>query len=220
MASLTLYGYWRSSSSHRVRIALALKGIAYESAIVDLLAGEQFGEEHRRRSPTGYVPCLSIDGVDYWESVAVVELLEEKFPVPRLYPGDAHARARIRAMVEIVNSGTQPMQNLAVVRHAHADAEGQKAWSRHFVGRGLRALESAIERAEGEGVHGRFAYGDEPTAADVFLVPQVFAARRYEVDLAPFARVVRAFDAAMKLEAFQVSAPENQPDAPKKTEPS
>ena len=214
MPQITLYNYWRSSASHRVRIALALKGLAYEYVAVNLLAGEHSADTHKARSPTGYVPCLSIDGTEYAESVAIVELLDERFPSPPLFPADAHGRARVRALVEIVNSGIQPLQNLNVLRHLSSDADVQRNWVQHFVARGLAALEAAMVAQEREGVGGNFAYGEGPTAADVFLVPQAFAARRFQVDVAPFRRVARAFDAAMHLDAFRRAAPENQPDAP------
>jgi maleylacetoacetate isomerase len=213
MPQLTLYNYWRSSSSHRVRIALALKGLAYDYVAVNLLRDEHAGAEHKSRSPTGYVPCLTIDGASYVESVAIVELLDERFPAPPLYPRDPHGRARVRAIVEIVNSGIQPMQNRSVLHHVSPDADAQKKWVQHFLARGLGALEAALASAEREGVRGAFAYGDVPTAADVFLVPQVVSARRFQVDVAPFARVARAFDAAVRLEAFEKAAPERQPDA-------
>ncbi len=213
MPHLTLYNYWRSSASHRVRIALALKALAYEYVSVNLLEGEQSGSTHRGRSPTGYVPCLAIDGAEYVESVAIIELLDERFPSPPLLPAELHARARVRALVEIVNSGIQPLQNLNVLRQVSPDADVQRKWTQHFVAKGLGALEAAIAGLEREGVAGPFAYGDAPTAADVFLVPQLFAARRFQVDVAPFGRVARAFDAAMQLEAFRQAAPEEQPDA-------
>jgi maleylpyruvate isomerase len=210
---IVLYNYWRSSSSHRVRIALALKGIDYRYAAVNLLADEQSSDEHRTRSPTGYVPCLVLDGTPYVESVAIVELLDERFPSPPLYPRDSHARARVRTLVEIVNSGIQPLHNRHVTRHLSSDAAVQKRWVQHFVGRGMASLEAAMAMNEREGVRGPFAYGDAPTAADAFLVPQVFSARRFDVDLSKHPRVMRAYDAAMQLEAFQKAAPDRQPDA-------
>jgi maleylacetoacetate isomerase len=215
MPSLTLYNYWRSSSSYRVRIALALKGLDYAYVSVNLLQGEQSSDAHRQRSPTGYVPCLEVGGVRYVESVAIIEWLDETHPSPPLFPGTAHTRARIRALVEIVNSGTQPLQNLGVMARASADAAAQKEWSRHFNARGLAAFEAALEQLEREGVRGRFAHGDAPTAADVFLVPQVHSAKRFGVDFSALSRVTRAFEAAMALDAFRAAAPENQPDAPK-----
>jgi maleylacetoacetate isomerase len=215
MPELTLYSYWRSSSSHRVRIALALKGLAYTYIAVDLTRGEQSSEAHVARSSTGYVPCLVIDGVSYVESVAIIELLDEIFPAPRLYPDDAHHRARVRSLVEIVNSGVQPFQNRHVLLQVSSDLGVQKKWAGHFIERGLRAFERAMEVHAREGMSGRYAYGDLPTAADAFLVPQVHAALRFGVDLASFPGVGAAFEAASRLEAVQRAAPECQPDAPK-----
>jgi maleylpyruvate isomerase len=213
MLDLVLYNYWRSSSSHRVRIALELKGLAYRYEAVNLRTDEQASDAHRSRSPTGFVPCLVVDGVSYVESVAILELLEERFPEPRLLPADAHGRARVRALVEIVNSGIQPFQNLSVLKHVSPDPEVQRAWAQHFIGRGLAAFETSMQGHEREGIQGPFAYGPAPTAADVFLVPQVAGALRFKVDLAPYGRVVRASEAAMKLGAFQRAAPDRQPDA-------
>jgi maleylpyruvate isomerase len=119
----------------------------------------------------------------------------------------------VRALVEIVNSGIQPLQNRHVTLFVSPDTQAQHRWTQHFVGRGLQALEAAMAAHEREGISGPFAYGTSPTAADVFLVPQVVSARRFHVDLAPFVRVSRAFDAAMQIEAFQRAAPERQPDA-------
>jgi maleylacetoacetate isomerase len=210
---LVLYNYWRSSSSHRVRIALELKGLPYRYEAVNLRTGEQSSEAHRSRSPTGFVPCLFVEGTAYVESVAIVELLDERFPEPRLLPVDPHARARVRALVEIVNSGIQPFHNLGVLKHVSPDASAQQAWARHFIDRGLRAFEIAMERHEAEGIAGPFAFGASPTLADVFLVPQLVGAARFKVDVAPYARVSRAAAAAMQLDAFQRAAPERQPDA-------
>jgi maleylpyruvate isomerase len=211
---LTLYNWWRSSASHRVRIALALKNVEYEYVSVNLVDGEHTGAVHRARSPTGYVPCLEIDGVPYVESVAIVELLDELFPSPPLYPAAPEARARVRALVEIVNSGIQPLQNSSVtpeVRRLGGD-EGAARWIDHFVSKGLGALQRAMDENARRGIDGPHAYGSAPTAADVFLVPQVVSARRFRVGLEPFPRVVAAFDAAMRLEPFQRAAPDRQVD--------
>ncbi|HEY8040728.1 MAG TPA: maleylacetoacetate isomerase [Polyangiaceae bacterium] len=216
MPDLVLYNYWRSSSSHRVRIALELKGLPYRYSVVNILADEHQSEAHKARSPTGYVPCLEIDGVSYVESVAIIELLEELFPTPPLYPADPRGRARLRALVEIVNSGIQPLQNRRITQYLSPDVEVQRRWLHHFIGLGMGALEAAMENGEREGVRGPYAFGEAPSAADVFLVPQVVSAQRFHVDLTPFARVSRAFEAAMKLEPFRKAAPENQPDAVKK----
>ncbi len=210
---LVLYNYWRSSSSHRVRIALELKGLAYRYEAVNLRTDEQSSEAHRSRSPTGFVPCLVIDGVAYVESVAIIELLEERFPEPPLMPEAAQGRARVRALVEIVNSGIQPFQNLSVLKYVSPDPEAQRVWAQHFIAKGLAAFEASMQRDGRDGIDGPFAHGPAPTAADVFLVPQVAGALRFKVDLAPYGRVVRAFEAAMQLGAFQRAAPDRQPDA-------
>jgi maleylacetoacetate isomerase len=213
MAKVVLYTYWRSSSSYRVRFALAHKKIAYESIPVNILVGEQLKDEHVKRSPTGYVPCLEVDGRPVMESVAIIELLEELFPDPPLYPRDAWGRARVRALVEVVNSGTQPLQNLAVLKHLSDDKNAQKEWAAHFNARGLASIERLMEMHEKEGVEGRFAYGDTLTAADVFLVPQVYSAQRFGVDLSPYPRAVAAAEAALATDAAQSAIPERQADA-------
>lgn len=214
MAEIILYGYWRSSSSHRIRIALALKGLTFTYAAVDLSRREQSNTAYGARSPTGFVPCLALDGVPHVESVAIVELLEERFPAPRLYPEGIQHRARVRALVEMVNSGIQPFQNMHVMAHVSEQPAAQKAWAAHFNERGLGAFERAMEANAREGVNGPYAYGNVATAADAFLVPQVYAAMRFGVDLAPFPRIRGAFEAAERLDAFKQSAPDRQPDAP------
>jgi maleylacetoacetate isomerase len=214
VTELILYSYWRSSSSHRVRIALALKGLAYEYVAINLLEGEQSSGAHAARSPTGYVPCLVVDGVPYVESAAIVEHLDERFPSPRLYPAESHARARVRGLVEIVNSGIQPLHNRSVLQHLSPDHAVQKAWAAHFIERGLGVLERAMESNAREGVTGRLAYGDELTAADVFLVPQVHAAGRFGVDRSLFPRVSAAYESAVEIAAVAHAAPERQPDSP------
>jgi len=230
MPRMTLYNRWRSSSSYRVRIALAMKGIAYEYAVVRAVEDEPSRAIHRARSPTGYVPCLVVDGVPYIESVAIIELLEELVPEPALYPKDAHGRARVRGLVEMINSGIQPLQNSGVLAYLEtavppgpgARAAGgelststSRAWAQHFIERGLDSLERAMTANAASGIdaaNGPYAYGPTPTAADVFLVPQVVNAGRYGVAVKPYARVCSAFEAATRLEAFQKAAPENQID--------
>ncbi len=212
---LVLYNYWRSSSSYRVRIALAAKGLAYDYAVVNILKDEHASDEHKARSPMGYVPCLSVDGKPFVESVALIELLDEVFPEPALFPRDPFARARVRALVEIVNSGTQPLQNRHVMLHRSPDAEHQKSWAKYFIARGLMALEALMTMYERElGGRGRFAYGDTLGAADAFLVPQMYNARRFGLELASYPRVVAAEEAALATDAVQAALPENQPDAP------
>ena len=210
-----LYGYWRSSSTWRVRIGLGLKGLPWETAVVNLLAGEQERPEHRARSPMHHVPVLEVveDGrvaLRLVQSVAILEWLEEVHPTPPLLPRDPAARARVRALVEHVNSSIQPYQNAAAVRWLRERSPGlEKEWARHWVGRGLAGLEAAV--ADGAG---RCCHGDEPTLADCYLVPQLHAARRFEVDLAPYPTLRRVEAALAGLPAFQAAHAERQPDAP------
>jgi maleylacetoacetate isomerase len=179
---------------------------------VDLLKDEQLTDVHRVRNPSGYVPSLTLEGVTYFETVAIVEMLEERFPSPPLFPSDLTGRARVRALVEMINAGIQPLQNKHLLAYLSPEAEVKERWLKHFVSRGLAAIEAALGLFAQEGTDGPFAYGKSPTAADVFLVPQVFAAPRFKVDLVPYPRVVRAFEAAMALEPFQAASPDKQPD--------
>lgn len=212
---LVLYSFWQSSSSHRVRIALALKDIPFRMVTMNLRANEQGTSEHQARSPMGFVPCLVVDGEPFVESVAIIELLEELVPSPALLPKDPKHKARVRAMVEMVNSGIQPLQNLRVLQRVSSSLEEQKAFAREFNQRGLEAIERTMEAHEKIGVKGKYAYGDEPTLADIYLVPQVTSARRFGADLSKLARVTSAADAFATHPAAKKAAPEAQPDAPR-----
>ncbi|MBK9516697.1 MAG: maleylacetoacetate isomerase [Anaeromyxobacter sp.] len=212
--TLRLYGYWRSSSAWRVRLGLALKGLPYQSVAVNLLAGEQDAPDHVARSPLHHVPVLEVlDGATplrLVQSMAILEWLEEVHPAPPLLPGDPAGRARVRALAEHVNSGIQPYQNTAALtwlRERHPGTE--LAWVRHWIGRGLAGLEASVgERA------GAFCHGDAPGLADCYLVPQLYAARRFQVDLAPFPRLRAVEAACAALPALQAAHPDRQPDAP------
>jgi maleylacetoacetate isomerase len=210
---LVLYGYFRSSCSYRVRLALAGKGLSYQSVAVNLLQGEQRGEANVQRSPTGYVPCLEVDGRRFVESVAILELLDDLFPDPALYPKDAFARARVRAMVEAVNSGIQPLQNLAVLKRVSSDPATVKEWGAHFNARGLAALSRMVDLAREDGVPGPFCHGDRLGAADVLLVPQLYSARRFGVDIGVWPRLLAAEAATLALPGMLEATPEKQPDA-------
>jgi maleylacetoacetate isomerase len=213
---VVLHSYWRSSCSHRVRLALAIKGVPHRVETVDLLRGDQRTDAFLAHNPMGYVPCLTVDGQTFTESVAIIELLEDLFPTPHLYPEDARHRARVRAMVETVTSGIQPFQNLRVLQRVSTSQDERAAWAREFNEHGLRTLEQLMTAHEAHGVaRGPFAYGAELTAADVFLLPQVISARRFGVDLEQFPRVRAAADAFTDTSAARAAAPEAQPDAPR-----
>ena len=200
--------YWRSSCSFRVRIALGYKKVAYEPLLVNLLEGEQNKPAHRAKNPIGHVPTLTIDGVTHVDSIAIMELLEEIYPEPPLLPKAPHDRARVRALVQTIASGIQPLQNLVVLdRVGGTDQEKRSDWMRFWITRGLGAFETLASES------GPFAFGAAFTMADACLVPQLYASRRVGVDLTPFPRILRAEAAASEL-AFVVAArPEAQPDA-------
>ncbi len=209
-----LHGYWRSSSTWRVRIGLHWKGIPFETKAVNLLAGEQRREEHLAVSPMGHVPVLEVtEGgrtIHLAQSMAILEYLEERVPSPPLLPADAEGRARVRRLAEHVNASIQPFQNAVTLEWIHGNLPGrEKEWAAHWVGRGLLALE--VEAARGAG---RFSHGDAVTLADLYLVPQLTSGRRFGVDLSRCPRLLAIEAACREIEAFRLSEPEAQPDAP------
>lgn len=213
--NLRLHSYWRSSCSWRVRIGLGLKGLAYQYRAVNLLAGDQDRPPHRSRSPFGHVPALELEEAGRTlvlvESMAILEYLDERFGEPPLLPRDAEGRARVRALAEHVNSAIQPLQNTSVRKWLSSRGpELDRDFARHFNQVGLTALEAAL----GDGKAGRFCHGDSPGLADCFLVPQLYAARRFEVDLARFPTLLRIEEACSALPAFQAAHASRQPDAP------
>jgi maleylacetoacetate isomerase len=215
MQRCTLYHYWRSSASWRTRWALSIKGVSFESVPIDLLTGEQAEAEHKARNPLGRVPALVLaDGRSLGESVAILEWLDETIPTPALYPEDPWQRARTRQLVEIVNAAIQPLQNISVLRRLSPDSAAQRAWAAHFNELGLGAYEALLAQiaAEGGG-NGPFSIGDTLTAADIFLVPQVYSARRFHVDVSRFPRVLAAEEAARATPHAEAARPENQPGA-------
>ena len=200
--------YWRSSCSFRVRIALGYKKVAYEPLLVNLLEGEQNKPAHRAKNPIGQVPTLTIDGVTHVDSIAIMELLEEIYPEPPLLPKAPHDRARVRALVQTIASGIQPLQNLVVLdRVGGTDQEKRSDWMRFWITRGLGAFETLASES------GPFAFGAAFTMADACLVPQIYASRRVGVDLTPFPRILRAEAAASELAFVAAARPEAQPDA-------
>ncbi len=211
----TLYQYWRSSSSWRLRWALAIKGVAFDSIPVNLLTGEQSSAEHLARSPIGRVPALVLeDGRTLGETVAIFEWLEETIPAPALYPKDPWQRVRTRQLVEIINAAIQPLQNISVLKRLSPESADQRAWAAHFNEIGLAAYEALLEQiAQESGGNGPFSLGESLTAADVFLVPQLYAARRFHVDVSRFPRALAAEQAALATPHAEGARPEHQPGA-------
>ena len=211
---LILHGYWRSSSSWRVRIALNWKGLDYAQLPVHLVAdgGQQHGPAHRAVNPMREVPVLSIDRQPLAQSIAILEYLEETCPDPPLLPRDPLGRARVRQMTEIINSGIQPVQNLRVLqrlgREFGLDPAQREAWARDWIDHGLQALDVLT------GEHGgRYAFGDQVSFVDLCLVPQLYNARRFRVELDRYPRLLQLEDRLASLSAFQRAHPSQQPDA-------
>lgn len=216
----TLFSYFRSSASYRVRIALGLKGLEYTYVSVHLLegGGQQYADAYRALNPMSELPSLVVRDAGGGEavlaqSVAILEFLEETVPSPPLLPAAPVDRARVRQLVEAVNSSIQPIQNLKVMKKLGAeygvDAAGQAAWSRHWITRGFAGLEALLARFAGA-----HAFGDTVTLADVVLVPQVYNARRFACDLGAFPTIARVAAAAEALPAFAAAHPDRQPDSP------
>lgn len=211
----TLYGYFRSSAAYRVRIALNLKGLAHDQAPVNLVKGEQRGEEYLARNPQGLVPALiTDDGVRLTQSLAICEYLDERYPDPALLPADAAGRARVRALAQSVACEIHPLNNLRVLKYLTGelglDETAKMTWYRHWIAEGFAALEAQLSREAGSG---DFCHGDTPGLADLCLVPQVFNAERFECDLATYPRIRRIVANCRALDAFARAAPEAQPDA-------
>ena len=215
MSRLRLYSYWRSSASHRVRIALQLKGLDYEYVAVHLAAdgGAQYSAAYRTLNPQSRVPALETAGGVLTQSMAIMEWLEETYPDPPLLPARPAERARVRAMAQIMVSDVQPLQNLSVTNYLHEklhqDEAVIEAWRRDWVGRGLAALEQML----GQAAPGEFCVGPRPTLADACLVPQCASARRFGLDMDAYPRIARIEKACNAISAFQRAAPAAQPDA-------
>jgi maleylacetoacetate isomerase len=212
---MKLYTYFRSSAAYRVRIALNLKGLAYESVPVHLLrnGGEQLGEAYRAINPSALVPALEDDGAVLTQSLAIIEYLDEMHPTMPLLPQDALGRARVRALSLTVACDTHPLGNLRVLKHLKGpmglSEEAKMDWYRHWMKEGMAMLEAQLR----DGAAGRFCHGDTPTMADCFLVPQVFNAQRFEIELAPYPTIAAIHDNCAQLPAFRQAHPSQQPDA-------
>lgn len=210
---MRLHSYWRSSCSYRVRIALNYKGLNYEYAPVHLVrdGGQQHQAQFLAKNPLAQVPTLDfiLGGreVSLSQSLAILEYLDERYPQPPLLPKNLFLRARARQLAEIVNSGIQPLQNNYVLVELGRHDVDAGAWCRHFISRGLAGLERLASQTAGA-----FSVGDEPSMADVCLVPQLYNARRAGIDTASFATLAHIEAACSELEAFQKAHPDRQPD--------
>jgi len=213
---LKLYSFFRSSAAYRVRIALNLKGLAYEYLPVHLSrgGGEQLRPEFRRINPQALVPVLADGELLLTQSLAIIEYLEEVHPMPALFPGAPSERARVRALAQTIACEIHPLNNTRVLNYLSgvmgASDEAKNAWYQHWVAEGFKSLEA---RLAGHPATGRFCHGDTPGVADCCLVPQMFNARRLKCDLAPYPTLVAIDRNCQALEAFQRAAPERQPDA-------
>ena len=208
---MKLYTYYRSSSAYRVRIALNHKGIAYEHCAVNLREGEQKGAEYLALNPQGLVPALETDQGDLLtQSGAIIEWLDAAYPEMPLLPADELQRATVRAMVNIIGCEIQPLNNLRVLNYLSIDlavSDAQRnGWYRHWIGEGFSALEGQLDRSG-------FCYGAAISMADVYLVPQVYNALRFDTDMAEYPNIVRVCAACNELDAFKAAHPNQQPDS-------
>jgi len=214
--SLRLYGYWRSSAAYRVRIALNYKGLEWESIPKHLTrgGGEHLAPDYLAHNPQGLVPTLADGEFMLAQSLAIVEYLDETRPAPPLLPADPQSRATVRAMALAIACDIHPLNNLRVLQYLRrelgADEETVTRWIRHWIAQGFTALEAWIVRHSTDGRH---CFGATVTVADVCLVPQVYNARRFALDLAPWPRLVAVAASLEALPAFAAARPELQPDA-------
>jgi len=212
MSNPILYSYWRSSCSWRVRIALEIKGIRYTYRAVHLVkdGGEQNKEEYKNINPMGQVPALVMNGETITQSMAILEFLEESFPdKTKLLPNDRIQRAKVREICEVINAGTQPIQNLCVMNKHSSDPSERTKWSNFWIEKGLQSVEILLSKCSGN-----FCVGDSFTMADCCLVPQVYNANRFKVDMDQFPNINRIMLNLEKEQAFILAHPDSQPDKP------
>lgn len=213
---MKLYTYFRSSAAYRVRIALNLKGIGYDAIPVHLLkdGGQHLQVDYRQINPSGLVPSFQDDRITLSQSMAIIEYLDEVYPEVPLLPADAQGRARVRELAQIIGCDIHPITNLRVlkylVKHMGLSDQAKTEWYRHWVTEGMGALEAHLARDPGAGP---FCHGNDPTIADCYLVPQVFNAQRFNIDVADFPNIDRINALCVALPAFQEAHPSQQPDS-------
>ena len=213
---IVLYTYWRSSAAYRVRIGLELKGLAWEARPVHLVreGGEQHLDAYRALNPQQLVPTLLHEGHALTQSLAIVEYLDERFPQVPLLPADAAGRARVRALAQLVACDIHPINNLRVMQYLERDlqlpADARAQWTLHWMAEGFQAMETLLAN---RGDTGTFCHGDRPGLADLCLLPQLYNAHRFGLDLTPYPTLLRIEAACQALDAFDRARPQNQPDA-------
>ena len=206
-APIVLYDYWRSTSCYRVRIALNIKAIGYQARPIDLLAGEELSSTHLQRNPQGFVPVLEIDNCRLTQSLAIIEYLDATYPTPPLLPPDIKATHRVRAIAHLIAMDIHPVCNLRVVNEAvlisNGDDETRRRWMQRFITGGFTALESLLL----DGLSGDYSHGNTITLADICLVPQVYNARRWGVDMSLYPTIERIEKNCLSIEAFHKAQP-------------
>jgi maleylacetoacetate isomerase len=210
---MRLYSFFRSSAAFRVRIALNVKGVDYETVSVNLPGAEHRDTKFRALNPQATIPTLDDDGTILWQSLAIIEYLDARYPSPRLIPEEAVARARVQALAQLIACEIHPLNNLRVLNYLRNELRLDEAavarWYAHWIAEAFGPLETLVGRFSG----GRYCFGDALSLADVCLVPQMFNARRFSCDLAPYPTLVRISTALEAEPAFAAAAPDRQPDA-------
>ena len=211
---MKMYGFFRSGTSHRTRIVLNLKQISYELLPISLMKNEHKNAAFQAINPQGFVPVLAVNDQLLIQSPAIIEWLEESHPEHPLLPSDALGRAKVRALAAVVGCDIHPINNKRILEYLRNtlkldDAQVQ-SWCQHWIDEGFSALETLLAADQ---TRGDFCYGNQPTLADAYLIPQVDSSKRFKVDMSKYPNIQKIYDACMALPAFQAAAPMNQPDA-------
>lgn len=217
MTRLVLHNYWRSSASYRARIGLGVKRLAYEYAVISVICGDQHTPAYRAVNPMQQVPTLEVitdhgERIAITQSLAILAFIDEHWPDPPLLPHDIYRRAHTRALAELINAGIQPLHNTGVLDQVKAFGGDADAWAHRFISKGLAAFDALCAETAGA-----FCVGDAVTLADVCLVPQLFGARRYDIDLSRWPRLLDIEARCLEIPAFLDAAPDRQPDSPRST---